>query len=84
MLKKFFPLSYRANSVGSLILYIIIYAILPTVVGIVTGILSAILSGILSAIPLIGWIPGIVTSLIGLYCTVGLVLAILVFLKVLK
>ena len=40
MLAKLFPLSYRANSVGSLILYIIIYAILPTVVGIVTGILG--------------------------------------------
>ena len=76
MLKKFFPLSYRANSVGSLILYIIIYAILPTVVGVVTGILGKI--------PLIGWIFGIATSLIGLYCTVGIVLAILVFLKVLK
>jgi len=73
MIKKYFPVSTRANDVTGLIISIIIYLLAPVVLGII--------SSLLSGIPVIGWLIGIVMTLIDIYCFVGIVLAVLFFLK---
>lgn len=73
MIKKYFPVSTRANDITGLIISIIIYLLAPVVLGIV--------SSLLSGIPVIGWLIGIVMTLIDIYCFVGIVLAVLIFLK---
>ena len=70
MLKKFFPYSFGAKDVAGLVIKIVVYIVASAVLGFVVGL-----------IPFVG---GLVGSLIGLYSTVGLVLAILDYLKILK
>ena len=70
MLKKIFPYSFGSKDVASLVIKIVVYLVASAVLGFVIGL-----------IPLVG---GLVGSLIGLYSTVGIVLAILDYLKVLK
>ena len=75
-LKKFFPHAFKATELSKLIITIIIYLLIDVVCGFVIGLLAKL--------PIIGIIFGLLGSLVGLYATVGIVLAILVFLKVLK
>ncbi len=80
-LKKYFPLSFkRTDTVGNLIVGILIYL----VVGIVAGALVALSSLIAGWIAIIGWLLGIVGSLVDLYILAGIVIQILVFLNVIK
>ena len=77
LIRKLFPISFKYTaSVGSLIIGILIY--------IVGGAIAGALIGLLAELPLIGWLFGLVGSLLGLYTTVGIVLEVLAFLKVLK
>ena len=69
-LKKFFPYSFGAKDVAGLVIKIVVYLVASAVLGFVIGL-----------IPLVG---GLVASLIGLYSTVGIVLAVRDYLKVLK
>lgn len=76
-LKKFFPLSFKfTKDVANLIIGIIIYVVI--------GAIAPAILGILGFLPIIGWILGIVSSLVGIYCLAGIVIQILVFAKVLK
>lgn len=78
-LKKFFPLSYqrvKEADIKSLIVTIVIYIVAAVVTGLVLGLLGRI--------PLIGWIFRLVSWLIRAYCSVGIVLAILYFLNIVK
>ncbi len=75
-LKRFFPYSFKANGLVAFIITLIIYAVIDVVCGFIIGLLSKI--------AIIGPIFGLLGSLVGLYALVGIVLAILVFLKVLK
>lgn len=70
MLKKIFPYSFGAKDITGLVIKIIVYVVASAVLGFVIGL-----------IPFVG---GLVGSLIGLYSTVGIVLAILDYLKILK
>ena len=70
MLKKFFPYSFGAADVKALVIKILVYVVAGYVLGFVAGLL-----------PLVGDIIG---GVIGLYSTVGWILAILDYLKVLK
>lgn len=70
MLKKFFPYSFGAADVKALVIKVIIYLVVSAVGGFILGLL-----------PLVG---GILSWVLGLYCTVGWILAILDYLKVLK
>ncbi len=70
MLKKYFPFSFGAADVKTLVIKVVIYLVVSAVAGFVLGL-----------IPFVG---GIVAWIIGLYCTVGWILAILDYLKVLK
>lgn len=74
-LEKLFKLSYDVKDLNSLIIAIVIYVVVPLVFGIVTAIIS---------ISIIAWIIGIIGTILGLYCLVGIVLAILQYLKVAK
>lgn len=76
MIKKYFPHAFKAIDVKSLIINLVIYALIAFVAGIVLGLLGVI--------PIIGFIFGVIGLVVELYCTAGVILAILVFLKVLK
>ena len=72
-LKKFFPYSYKVKDLASLIINIVIYLIIDIVCGFSIGLLAKL--------PIIGIIFGLLGGLVGLYALVGIVIAILVFLK---
>lgn len=75
-LKKIFPLSFGLTELAKLILAIIIYA----VIGVIGGTLSAFFAWF----PLVG-IPFVMLgSLIGIYVTSGIIIAILSYLKILQ
>lgn len=77
LLKKLFPISFNyASDVTKLIIGILIYVVGGTIAGAVIGFLAGI--------PVIGLIFSIVGSVLGIYCTAGIVIQVLVFLKVLK
>ena len=76
MIKKLFPQAMQANDVKGLIIAILIYAVVNFVGGFVLGLLDAI--------PLVGFVFGIIGWVLSIYCAVGIVVAILVFLKVVK
>lgn len=69
-LKKLFPLSFKAkNGISGLIVNILIHLAADLVAGLIIGL-----------IPILGILGG----LIGLYFTVGIVLSILDYLKIIK
>ena len=76
MIKKFFPQAMQARDVKGLVIAILIYAVVNFVGGLVLGLLDAI--------PLVGFVFGVLGWVLGIYCTVGIIVAILVFLKVVK
>lgn len=70
MLKKFFPYSFGAADVKTLVIKIVVYLIVPGLV-----------ATVLNLLPLVG---DVLAWLVGIYGTVGLVLTVLDYLKVLK
>ena len=76
-LKKLFPLSFgEKKGIVALIINILIHIVGDAIAGLIIGLLSKL--------PLIGWAFGLVGGLIALYFTVGIILSILNFLKILK
>ncbi len=73
-IKKFFPFSFGISDVTKLVINIVIYIVIAVVGGLILGLLSAI--------PVVGWLFVILGSLIDLYAFIGIVLAVLSFLKV--
>ena len=76
ILKKLFRFSFRAKDPSNLIVSLLVYIVIDVVCGVVIGLLAKL--------PLIGWLFALVGSLVGLYAFVGIVVALLVFFKVLK
>lgn len=76
MLKKYFPNAFGATDVKPLVVALLIYAVVACVGGFVLGLLGII--------PVIGYIARVVGWVLDVYCAVGIILAILVFLKVIK
>lgn len=77
LLKKVFPLSFKyVGDVAKLIIGILIY--------IVGNIVAGAVIGLLAKIPVLGFIFGLIGSLVGLYCLAGIVILLLVYFKVLK
>ena len=70
LLKKVFPFSFGAADIANLIIKILVYLVAGAVLGWIIGL-----------IPLVG---DLLAGLVGLYCTAGLIIAILDYLKVLK
>ena len=85
-LKPFFPFVFanvdvKEKDVNSLVISIIVHLVAGLVVGFVLGFAAGILGGILG---ILGWIIGLVDGLFGLYCLIGIVLAVLKFLGMVK
>ena len=78
MLKTLWPFSFKVKEkdVTSLVVQLIVL--------IVACAIACVAIGLLVRIPIIGWIIGIVGSLIGLYCLIGIVLCVLQFCGMLK
>ncbi len=76
MLKKYWPHAFKADSVKSLVVTILIY--------IVADFLCGLVISLLGKLPLIGFLFSIVGWLLGIYFFVGIVFAVLSFLKILK
>jgi len=76
LLKKVFPFSFKAKDLGKFIVSLLIY--------IVIGVVGGLVIGLLAKIPVIGLLAGILGALLDLYGLIGIVLAILVFVKVVK
>ena len=76
-LKKLFPLSFGLEDVKKLVIAIVIYLVVDLVCGLVCSILGIIplLDGIAA------WVLG---TLVGIYTLVGIVLAVLSFLKIVQ
>ncbi len=69
-LKKFFPFSFKPKEVTKdFVLTIVLYAVASVVGGVVLGLMARI--------PYIGFTFSIASYLLGVYCTGGIVLAIL-------
>lgn len=73
-LKKYFPHAFKANDIKSLIIALVIYALISFVGGLVLGLLDGI--------PVLGIIFSVLGWLVEVYAVVGIVLAILAFLKI--
>ncbi len=84
MLKKYFPVSFRAKDVVGLIVSILIYFVIGLVAGLAIWLATAITGWIPVVGAIIGWLLGIVSTLVEIYSTVGIVIAVLVLLKVVK
>lgn len=76
MIKKFFPQAMQAKDIKGLLIAILIYVIVNFVGGFVLGLLSKI--------PLLGFVFGLVGWVLSIYCAVGIIVAILVFFKIVK
>ena len=77
LLKKFFPFSFTPKKdVAALVINVVIMIVIGFVIGLVIGLLSGI--------PVLGWIIGILGSLVDLYVTASIVLSFLHYFKVLK
>ena len=75
-IKPYFPQAFKAKDLKSFAIALVIYAVVAVVLGFILGLLGGI--------PVIGFIANIVGWLVKLYCTAGVILAILVFLQVVK
>ncbi len=85
VLKNLFPLSWKyTKSVGNLIVGVIVHLVAEVVVGALIALASMLTGWIPVVGALIGWVLGIISSLLGVYIFVGIILMILVFLKVIK
>ena len=77
MLKKIFPLSFQSKpDIASLVINVLIQLVVSAVAGWIVGIVAAI--------PLIGFIFGLVGSLLGLYFMASIVISCLDYFKILK
>lgn len=76
ILKKVFPLSFKVEDLKAFVIALVVYVLVDIICGVVIGLLVKI--------PVIGVIFSILGSVIGLYALVGIVLAILAYLKVIK
>lgn len=76
-LKKYFPLSFGLEDIKKLVIAVVIYLVIDLLCGVACKILSII--------PLLGGIAAwVLGTLVGIYTTLGIVLAVVSFLKVIK
>lgn len=74
-LKKAFPMSFKEkNDVGALVINILIHLVI--------GVIATTLLGFLAGIPIVGIVFTLLSTLIDLYLTAGIILSILNYCKV--
>ena len=85
LLKKIFPIAFKYKDTGKdLAIGMIVHVVVAIIAGVLIWLATALTGWIPVVGAIIGWLLGIVSSLIGLYATAGIVLEILAFAKVLK
>ena len=69
--RSFFPLNGRVRSrdIGSLIVCVILYLVISGVAGLIEWVIGWV--------PVLGWVVSILAWLIGVYCLVGIILAVI-------
>lgn len=75
-LRKIFPHAMQARNIKGLVMAILIYAVVSFVGGIIHGLIGGI--------PLVGLVVGIIGWALGIYCTVGIIISVMVFLNIVK
>ena len=80
LLKKFWPVSFKLKEkeVKPFVVTLVIYVVAGFIAGVLLGILGLI------KLPLLGVILGLVGTVVDVYCTAGIVFAILKFVNVFK
>ena len=80
LLKKFWPMSFnlKEKEVKPFVVTLVIYVVAGFIAGVLLGILGLI------KLPLLGVILGLVGTVVDVYCTAGIVFAILKFVNVFK
>lgn len=76
LVKKLFPVSMRAKDTNGLIVSILMYAIVFVAL--------FLINKLVSIIPFVRWVVGILSGVVELYCVIGIIIAVLVFLKIVK
>ena len=76
MIRRYFPQAMQVGDLKSLVVTILMYVIVNFVGGVVLGLLDEI--------PLVGFVFGIVDLLLSVYCAIGIIVALLVFLRIIK
>ena len=86
ILKKFWPYSFKVEkkNVSSLVVNLIVWVVGAFIAGVILWLATALTGWIPVVGALIGIIVGIIGSAVELYSLIGIVLAILVFVDVLK
>ena len=86
ILKKFWPYSFKVEkkNVSSLVVNLIVWVVGAFIAGVILWLATALTGWIPVVGALVGIIVGIIGSAVELYSLIGIVLAILVFVDVLK
>ena len=85
ILKKTFPLSFKEmKDVKELVIGIVVYLIVAILASVAIYLATLITGWIPVVGAIVGWVLGIVGGLVDLYALAGIVLALLVYFKVIK
>ena len=74
--KKYFPHALKADNVTGLLVSILFYVLVNFIGGFICGLVSTL--------PLIGFIASFAGWVLGIYCAIGALLSLLIFLNILK
>lgn len=85
-LKKFWPQPFKLEKkvVKPFVIQLIIYVAIGIVLSVISAVLNLLLGGIEVVGPIVNLIMWIITTVVGLYCTAGIVFSILKFTGVFK
>lgn len=78
ILKQIFPIAFKSADKNEFISSLIIHIIVLIIGGALLAVIGAL------ELPVLGWILGIVGTLLDLYCLGGIAISILIFLKILN
>lgn len=76
IVKRYFPHALKADNVTGLLVALLIYVLVNFIGGFIFGLLGKL--------PLIGFIAAFAGWALGLYCAIGAILSILIFLHIIK
>lgn len=86
-LKKLYSSAFKMQkgNVKPFVILLVIYVLVPAIIGTAFGLLSGLVFNNIGTVgTVLNWVLGVISSLIGLYCLGGIVVAILKFCDVIK
>ena len=84
MLKSLFPVSFGTKDVTALVIRTIIYVLLAIVAGAIVALATMLVGWIPVVGAIIGWVLGVIGSILGLYFLAAIVVLFLAHFKVIK